>query len=454
MTEARILVVDDNRNVLTALDLLLSREFTGVKCISKPGQILSELQADSYSAVLLDMNYVAGQHTGNEGLFWLRELMKADPDLSVVMITAFGDIELAVTALKEGAVDFVLKPWDNQKLLATMFTAVRLTHSRRKVKSLQKDKASLKAELKGKPKRMIGRSAAMRRVYEMVEKVASTPANVLISGENGTGKELIAREIHERSDRSAEIMVSIDLGAVPDTLFESELFGHVKGAYTDAHTDRIGKIETAHRGTLFFDEIGNLSLTLQAKLLSVLQNRTITRLGSAEIVPVDIRLVCASNMNLEAMVEEGRFRMDLLYRINTIRVELPPLRERDEDVLLLAAYFLHNFSMRYNKPGLKMDGKAEAALKKWSWPGNVRELQHSMERAVILTEGKIIGEDSFQFSTAASTSTSSFDGSLDEVAARLIRYSIKKYGGNMSAVALQLGISRQTLYNKIKKYGL
>ncbi len=454
MTEARILVVDDNRNVLTALDLLLSREFTGVKCISKPGQILSELQADSYSAVLLDMNYVAGQHTGNEGLFWLRELMKADPDLSVVMITAFGDIELAVTALKEGAVDFVLKPWDNQKLLATMFTAVRLTHSRRKVKSLQKDKASLKAELKGKPKRMIGRSAAMRRVYEMVEKVASTPANVLISGENGTGKELIAREIHERSDRSAEIMVSIDLGAVPDTLFESELFGHVKGAYTDAHTDRIGKIETAHRGTLFFDEIGNLSLTLQAKLLSVLQNRTITRLGSAEIVPVDIRLVCASNMNLEAMVEEGRFRMDLLYRINTIRVELPPLRERDEDVLLLAAYFLHNFSMRYNKPGLKMDGKAEAALKKWSWPGNVRELQHSMERAVILTEGKIIGEDSFQFSTAASTSTSSFDGSLDEVEARLIRYSIKKYGGNMSAVALQLGISRQTLYNKIKKYGL
>jgi len=454
MTEARILVVDDNRNVLTALDLLLSREFTGVKCISKPGQILSELQGDSYSAVLLDMNYIAGQHTGNEGLFWLRELMKTDPDLSVVMITAFGDIELAVTALKEGAVDFVLKPWDNLKLLATMLTAVRLTHSRRKVKSLQKDKASLKAELKGKPKRMIGRSAAMRRVYEMVEKVASTPANVLISGENGTGKELIAREIHERSDRTAEIMVSVDLGAVPDTLFESELFGHVKGAYTDAHTDRIGKIETAHRGTLFFDEIGNLSLTLQAKLLSVLQNRTITRLGSTEIVPVDIRLVCASNMNLEAMVEEGRFRMDLLYRINTIRVELPPLRERDEDVLLLATYFLHNFSMRYNKPGLKMDGKAEAALKKWSWPGNVRELQHCMERAVILTEGKIIGKDSFQFSTAEATSTSSFDGSLDEVEARLIGYSIKKYGGNMSAVALQLGISRQTLYNKIKKYGL
>ncbi|MCK5693337.1 MAG: sigma-54-dependent Fis family transcriptional regulator [Bacteroidales bacterium] len=454
MTEAHILVVDDNKNVLTALDLLLSREFSEVKCISKPGQILSELRAGSYSAVLLDMNYTAGQNTGNEGLFWLRELMKLDSDLSVVMITAFGDIELAVTALKEGAVDFVLKPWDNQKLIATMLTAVRLTHSRRKVKSLQKDKASLKAELKGKPKRMIGRSDAMRRVMEMVEKVAATPANVLITGENGTGKELIARELHERSDRSAEIMVSVDLGAVPDTLFESELFGHVKGAFTDAHTDRIGKIETAHRGTLFFDEIGNLSLPLQAKLLSVIQNRTITRLGTTEIVPVDIRLVCATNMNLEAMMAEGAFRMDLLYRINTIRVELPPLREREEDVLLLAAYFLHDFSNRYNKPGLKMDGKAEAALKKWSWPGNVRELQHSIERAVILAEGKIINRDSFQFSAAASASTASFDGSLDEVEARLIEYAIRKNSGNMSAVASQLEISRQTLYNKIKKYGL
>ena len=454
MTEAHILVVDDNRNVLTALDLLLSREFTGVKCFSKPGQILSEVRAGLYSAVLLDMNYTTGQNTGNEGLYWLRELMKLDPDLSVVMITAFGDIELAVTALKDGAVDFVLKPWDNQKLLATMLTAVRLTHSRRQVKSLQKDKASLQAELKGKTKRMIGRSQAIRKVMEVLGKVAATPANVLITGENGTGKELFAREIHDRSDRSTEIMVSIDLGAVPDTLFESELFGHVKGAYTDAHTDRIGKIETAHRGTLFFDEIGNLSLPLQAKLLSVLQNRTITRLGSTEVIPVDIRLVCATNMNLEAMVEEGSFRMDLLYRINTIRVELPPLREREEDVLLLAAYYLHNFSTRYNKPGLKMDRSAEVALKKWSWPGNVRELQHSMERAVILAEGKIITGDSFQFASAATHTSASFDGSLDEVEARLIAYALKKNGGNMSAVASQLGISRQTLYNKIKKYGL
>ncbi len=454
MTEARILVVDDNRNVLTALDLLLSREFSEVNCINKPGQILSELQAGSYSAVLLDMNYTAGQNTGNEGLFWLRELVKLDPDLSVVMITAFGDIELAVAALKDGAVDFVLKPWDNQKLLATMRTAVSLSDSRRKVKSLQKDKASLKAELKGKPARLIGKSEAMRKVMEMVGKIAATPANVLITGENGTGKELIAREIHERSDRSTEIMVSVDLGAVPDTLFESELFGHAKGAFTDAQSDRSGKIETAHRGTLFFDEIGNLSLPLQAKLLNVLQNRTITRLGSTELIPVDIRLICATNMNLEEMVKEGSFRMDLLYRINTIGVELPPLRERGDDILLLAAWFLHEFSMRYNKPGLKMDGTAEAALKKWSWPGNVRELRHSMERAVILAENKVLSSNSFQFTSAASSTTASFDGSLDEVEASLIEYALRKHGGNMSAVALQLGISRQTLYNKMKKYGL
>jgi DNA-binding NtrC family response regulator len=454
MTEARILVVDDNRNVLTALDLLLSREFSEVKCISKPGQILSELQAGSYSAVLLDMNYTAGQNTGNEGLFWLRELMKLDPDLSVVMITAFGDIELAVKALKDGAVDFVLKPWDNQKLLATMRTAVTLSDSRRQIKSLQKDKASLKAELKGKAACMIGKSVAMQKVMKMVDKVAGTTANVLITGENGTGKELIARAIHEQSERSDEIMVSVDLGAVPDTLFESELFGHVKGAFTDARSDRTGRIEAAKHGTLFFDEIGNLSLPLQSKLLHVLQNRTITRLGSSEVIPVDIRLVCATNMNLEEMVKEGSFRMDLLYRINTIQVELPPLRERGDDVILLAAFFLYKFSKRYNKPGLKMDESAEDALKKWSWPGNVRELQHSMERAVILAEGELISGESFQFTSAASASAASFDGSLEEVETRLIAYAIGKNNGNMSAVASQLGISRQTLYNKIKKYGL
>ncbi len=454
MCDASILVVDDNKNVLTALDLLLSREFTSVKCISKPGQILSELQLEKYGAVLLDMNYSAGQNTGNEGLFWLRELMKFDSNLSVVMITAFGDIQLAVTAVKDGAIDFVLKPWDNQKLLATMKTAVRLTQSRRKVDSLQKDKDTLKAELKGKPKELIGKSRAISEVMKLVHKVAATPADVLITGENGTGKELIAQELHRLSDRAGEIMVAVDLGAVPETLFESELFGHVKGAFTDAHAQRCGKIEAAHRGTLFFDEIGNLTLPLQAKLLSVLQNRSINRVGSVETIPVDIRLICATNMDLNAMVEEGSFRMDLLYRINTIQVEIPPLRERGDDLLLLAAYFLQLFSGRYNKPGLKLDKSAEIALRKWTWPGNVRELQHSIERAVILADGKIITETSFQFNTGSLSSSASYEGSLEEVESRLFQYAIRKHNRNMTAVAAQLGISRQTLYNKIKKYGL
>ena len=454
MTEARILVVDDNRNVLTALELLLSREFPEVKCIHHPSSILKELGSRRYSAVLLDMNYRAGQNTGSEGLFWLRELVKFDPDLSVVMITAFGDVELAVTALKEGAVDFVLKPWDNQKLMATMRTAVRLTESRRKVESLQREKDLLTDQLKGQRIPLIGRSRVMKEVMDLVQKVADTPANILITGENGTGKELIAREIHWLSGRSGQIMVTVDMGAVPDSLFESELFGHVKGAFTDAHSDRCGKIEAARGGTLFFDEIGNLTLPLQAKLLHALQNRTITRLGSSVPVPVDLRIICATNRDLNSMVEEGDFRMDLLYRINTIQVEIPPLRERREDVLLLAEHFLHRFAAQYRKPGLKLDHSAEETLLQWNWPGNVRELQHSMERAVILADGQTLGSDSFQFHAPGDVSAASFDGSLEEVEQRLIAHSIRKNGGNMSAVASQLGISRQTLYNKIKKYGL
>lgn len=454
MTDARILVVDDHKNILTALEMLLHREFSGVKCLSKPGMILSELRREQYSAVLLDMNYTAGQNTGNEGLFWLRELIKFDPGLSVVMITGFGDVELAVRALKEGAIDFVLKPWDNQKLLATMRTAVKLTHTRREVNTLSKETESLKAGLIGKPMSIIGRSPAMTALMKMVRKVAGTDANVLITGENGTGKELVAREMHRLSERSSKIMVAVDLGAVPDTLFESELFGHVKGAFTDAHADRCGKIEAANGGTLFFDEIGNLSLPLQAKLLSILQNRSITRLGGSGPVQVDIRLICATNMDLQAMVEEGSFRMDLLYRINTIQLEIPPLRDREGDVLLLASWFLQLFSQRYRKAGLELDAGAEKALKNWKWPGNVRELQHSIERAVILAEDKTISAADFNFNPATVSPATSLEGSLDEVEARLITYAIEKQNGNLSAVASRLGISRQTLYNKMKKYGL
>ena len=454
MNEAGILVVDDNRNVLTALELLLCRHFRSVKCLSDPGQIPSEIRSATYSAVLLDMNFGAGRKTGNEGLYWLRELRIMDPDLSVVMITAFGEVDLAVTALKDGAVDFVLKPWDNQKLVATLSTAVKLAASNRQVKKLEQDKENLKSALLGRPVELIGRSKALKEVLKTVSKVANTPVNVLITGENGTGKELIAKEIHRNSDRSGEIMVTVDLGAVPENLFESELFGHTRGAFTDAREDRAGKIEAANGGTLFFDEIGNISLPIQAKLLHVLETRSVTRLGSTEELPLDIRLICATNRDLNQMVEEEQFRLDLLYRINTIEIELPPLRHRGEDIGVLANYFLALFSDRYNKPGLTLDDSAKKILKQWKWPGNVRELRHSMERAVILADSGRITDADFQFGNLTGGSAASFEGSLDEVESRLIRYTLKKYEGNMSAVAAQLGISRQTLYNKIRKYGI
>jgi DNA-binding NtrC family response regulator len=454
MSTAPILVVDDNKNVLTALELLLSREFSELKLLRNPNLILSEVKKGYYRAVLLDMNLKAGRRSGNEGLYWLREIIKADPDISVVMITAFGDIELAVTALKEGAIDFVLKPWDNQKVLATMKTAVQLSESRREVHTLRKQKESLKTQLKGPRVNLIGKSKVMMELMEVVKKVAVTPAEVLITGENGTGKELIAREIHYLSPRSDELLVTVDMGAIHENLFESELFGHIKGAFTDAHSDREGKIAAAHKGTLFLDEIGNLSLPLQAKLLSVLQERTLTPIGSNKSIPVDIRLICATNRDLNDMVEKGEFRPDLLYRINTIQIEAPPLRERGPDILILTEHFLNNFTRKYNKPGLTINQSAQNVLRKYKWPGNVRELQHSIERAVILSQGKVITAEDFNFKYQIESPGLILEGSLEEIESRVIKHSIKKHKGNLSAVAAHLGISRQTLYNKIQKYEL
>lgn len=454
MNRSGILIADDNKNVLTALDLLLSREFSNVKCISNPNLILSEVKENRYDAVLLDMNFKTGQRSGNEGLFWLKEILSVDPDISVVMITAFGDIELAVNALKNGAVDFVLKPWDNQKLIATMLTASRLTTSRREVNNLKKEKESLKTGLKSPDMQIIGKSPPMEEVFRMVKKVAVTPAEVLITGENGTGKELIAKEIHRFSKRADKIFVAVDMGSIPGSLFESELFGHKKGAFTDAHSDRCGKIEAAHGGTLFLDEIGNLSLDLQAKLLGVLQNRTITRLGDNKPVELDTRLICATNKNLLEMVEKGEFRMDLLYRINTIQIEIPPLRKRANDILLLADFYLKKFTARYDKHAMKLGKSAEKVLKSWHWPGNVRELQHCIERAVILADTNELEASDLNLSRREDQSFTSFEGSLEDVESRLIAWSIREHGGNLSAVASRLGISRQTLYNKISKYGL
>ena len=454
MFQGKILIVDDNKSVLTALDILLSVEYEMVHCISNPNLILSELRNHDYNLVLLDMNFNAGVNTGNEGIYWLERIHEVNPEISVVLMTAYGDVELAVKALKLGAVDFVLKPWDNAKMLATVRSAIQLNMSRKEVNQLKNKAVHLTGELNRDQRYLIGSSPQLTKVLNMVRKVAKTNTNVLITGETGTGKELVAREIHRLSDRSNEVLVTVDMGAISETLFESELFGHVKGAFTDARENRPGKFEIADKGTLFLDEIGNLSFQLQAKLLTVLQNREVVRVGSNRPIPVDIRLICATNRNLHQMVADGLFREDLLYRINTIQIEVPPLRERGEDISVLTDFFLKKFAHKYNKPGLKINQQALDKLLKYAWPGNVRELQHTIEKAVILSEGNILKPDDFYFRTGLMASSTETDLNLEEMEKRLILNAISKSGNNMSAAAELLGITRQTLYNKLKKYGL
>lgn len=452
MKDSRILIVDDNKSVLSALELLLQPLCLEVVTSANPNRIPALLEATYFDVVLLDMNFSAGINTGNEGLYWLKRILEYDPNKSVIMITAYGDVELAVRAVKAGAVDFVLKPWENSKLLATVNAAVQLRNSRKEVKSLKEKEKNLKAVIRENRDVIIGNSPSFRRVLEMVEKVAATDANVLITGENGTGKEVIAKELHRRSLRKNELMVSVDMGAISETLFESELFGHVKGAFTDAKEDRVGKFEVAGGSTLFMDEIANLSLPLQAKLLAALQNREIVKVGSNKKIPIDIRLICATNSDLPALVKEGKFREDLLYRINTIHIEIPPLRERIADIPLLVDFFLEIYSTKYKKTLLKISPEVIERMKCYSWPGNVRELQHAIEKAVILSDGELLTLDDFLFSEKSSERASV--QTLEEMEQRMIEESIERNRGNLSAVAEQLGITRQTLYNKIKKYRL
>ncbi len=449
--EGNILVVDDNKSILSTLDILLTPEFGDVTLLSNTNQILSQLRKEDYNLVILDMNFSAGINTGNEGIYWLKRIRESNPDISVVMITAYGDIELAVKALKEGASDFILKPWDNEKLLATLRLAVQLNISKKQVSQLRERETELKKEMNREQRSIIGSSPSLVQVLNMVRKVARTDANVLITGENGTGKELIAREIHRLSERAKEVMVSVDMGALSETLFESELFGHVKGAFTDARENRPGKFETAGRGSLFLDEIGNLSFHLQAKLLAAIENRQVSRIGSNQTIPVDIRLICATNKNLENMVREGLFREDLLYRINTIQVEIPPLRERGNDIIILAEFFLKKFSYKYNKPNLKINNQANEKLMRYSWPGNIRELQHTMEKAVILSEADVLKPDDFYLRNISLSENNDTLPTLDEMERQLIRQALDKNNGNYSAAAEQLGVTRQTLYNKLKK---
>lgn len=382
------------------------------------------------------------------GLKRIRELY---PDISVVMITAYGDIELAVKALKEGASDFILKPWDNEKLLATIKLSVQLNLSRKQVSAMRERENELKKEMNRDRKDIIGSSPGLQKVLSMARKVARTDANVLITGENGTGKELIAYEIHRLSGRSEEILVMVDMGAVSETLFESELFGCVKGAFTDARENRPGKFEVADKGTLFLDEIGNLSFHLQAKLLAALENRAVSRLGSTRVIPIDIRLICATNKNLEKMISEGLFREDLLYRINTIQIEVPPLRDRGNDIILLSDHFLKDYANKYNKPNLKINKPAYDKLLRYSWPGNIRELQHTIEKAVILSESDVLKPEDFYLRNVNVYENRDNIPTIEEMEKNLIDLALEKNNGNYSAAAEQLGITRQTLYNKLKK---
>lgn len=449
--KGNILIVDDNKSILSTLEILLSPIFQTVTAISNPNQIPAELRKLDYNLVILDMNFQAGVNTGNEGIFWLEKIKESNPDVSVVMITAYGDIDIAVKALKAGASDFILKPWDNNKLVATLKLAIQLNLSKKEVSKLRERETELKKEINRDQKYIIGSSPRLMKVLSMVRKVAKTDANVLITGENGTGKELIAQEIHRLSNRSKEVLVTVDMGALTETLFESELFGHMKGSFTDARENRQGKFEIAGKGTLFLDEIGNLSYHLQSKLLSALENRQISRIGSNQLIPIDIRLVCATNKNPEKMVKDGLFREDLLYRINTIHIELPPLRERGNDILILSEFFLKKYIYKYNKPDIRINQQAQDKLLKYSWPGNIRELQHTIEKAVILSDSNVINADDLYLKNSYQITGSSNFKTLEEMEKQMIQSAIDENHGNLTAAAEQLGVTRQTLYNRIKK---
>jgi len=451
-----ILVVDDDEDVLQAAKLFLKQHVIRVDTEQNPKNIPNLLLNHKYDLVLLDMNFTGDVSGGTEGFHWLRKILEIDPSVAVVFITAYGNVEKAVKAIKEGATDFVLKPWHNEKLLATVSAALQLTHSRREVDTLKSREETLQEDLDQRYKDIIGKSPAITEVFHTIDKIAKTDANVLIQGENGTGKELVARAIHRQSNRKKEAFINVDLGAIAENLFESELFGHVKGAFTDAKTDRAGRFEIASGGTLFLDEIGNVPLSLQAKLLSALQNRTITRVGSHKPIDVDIRLISASNRSLHEMVKNNEFRQDLLYRINTIELKLPPLRERTEDVPLLAKHYLQVYTKKYQKD---TRGIAENALKKlelYGWPGNIRELQHAVERAVIMTEDPVLQPHDFLL-TAGREGSDSFvfdDFNLERIEKTVIRKALEKHGGNITRAASELGLTRASLYRRMEKYEL
>lgn len=452
----KILAIDDNEDILFALKLLLKNHVEVIQTETNPERIPEILHNESFDVILLDMNFTKDAISGQEGFDWLSKIIEIDPDAVVVFITAYGDAEKAVKAIKLGATDFVLKPWQNEKLLATISSSIKLRRSKSEATDLRKKQKEISAIQDQPFHEFIGNSPEMQQVFSTIQKVAKTDANILILGENGTGKELVARALHRNSLRKDEVFISVDLGSIAETLFESELFGHMKGSFTDAKKDKPGRFEIASGGTLFLDEIGNLSLPMQAKLLTVLERREITRVGANKPSHIDVRLICATNNNIHHMVQNELFRQDLLYRINTVEIHLPPLRERLSDIPLLSTHFLGIYSKKYRKKIKGISSDAMRKLNQYQWPGNVRELQHALERAVIMSDTDILQPDDFLLTIrnekVAEIEIDTYN--LEEVEKNIIVKVLKQNQGNVTQAATVLGLTRTSLYRRMEKYGL
>lgn len=452
--KGKVLVIDDDKDILLTSRIVLKQDFEFIRTESDPFKLQQILREEKFDVILLDMNFSTGTTTGKEGIHWLKEILKFDADLNVIMITAYADINIAIEAMKNGALDFIVKPWDNDKLTATVSSAIKLSQSKKEIQQLKHKQDNLKKEIDKSFTEMIGESDAIKKVLSDIQKVKDTDANVLILGENGTGKELIARAIHRHSNRSEQIFVNVDLGSITESLFESELFGHKKGSFTDASSERIGRFEISNGGSIFLDEIGNLSLAMQSKLLAVLENREVIKVGDHKAIPIDIRLITATNMPLNEMIHNGSFREDLLYRINTVEIHLPPLRDRSEDIPLLVDFFIKRYRLKYQKNNLKLSSEALKKLKAYQWPGNIRELKHLIERAVIMCESSILNANDFPL-RIETTSRHAFSSlNIEEIEKHAIQKAIQKNQGVLSNAAKELGMGRTTLYRKMNKYGL
>lgn len=452
--KGKVLVIDDDKDILLTSRVVLKHDFEIVRTESDPFKLQQILREEKFDVILLDMNYSTGSTSGKEGIHWLKEILKIETDQNVIMITAYAEINIAIDAMKNGALDFIVKPWDNEKLTATVSSALKLSQSKKEIQQLKNKQENLKKEIDKSFTEMIGDSEAMKKVFADIQKVKDTNANVLILGENGTGKELVARAIHRHSNRSEQIFVNVDLGSITESLFESELFGHTKGAFTDASKERMGRFEISNGGSIFLDEIGNLSLAMQSKLLAVLENREVTKVGTNKAIPIDIRLITATNMPLKEMIRNGTFREDLLYRINTVELRIPPLRDRSEDIPLLVDFFIKKFGAKYQKENLKLNSEALKKLKAYQWPGNIRELKHLIERAVIMCESSILNTNDFPLRIETQKRNASSSLNIEEIEKQAIQTAIQKNKGILSNAAKELGMGRTTLYRKMNKYGL